>query len=331
MEYNIYIKLTNGCNLQCKHCYNEIMNNHNSMSDATLNKVIDWLHDFRNNHQNDIINISLHGGEPLLYDLDKILILLYKCQSLDFKWSLTTNLIYKLSDKHLQIFNLMKPYDDNSFILTSYDFGDLRFSNDIQHNIWLNNVKYLMDNNITIQPIICLSNYLINNVSPQNVIDFIDGLNIKHFNFERITETGRAIINKIKPLNNDVNKWLLNMYKLYEERNDLHIPLFEGVEQSFKGIFLGCRERKCMQKVITINPDGSLSSCPNMANKSYGNLDYINNDEKQKLIDFENNVDERCLLCEFYTKCNGDCCQLSWDKSGCGGLKSIYEYMQKKG
>lgn len=331
MEYNIYIKLTNGCNLQCKHCYNEIMNNHNSMSSDTLNNVISWLHNFRNNHQNDIINISLHGGEPLLYDLDKILFLINSCQSLNLKWCLTTNLIYKLSDKHMQIFNLMKPYDNNPFILTSYDFGDLRFNNPIQLNLWMNNVHYLMNNNITVQPIICLSNYLINNVSPEDVINFIDRFNFKYFNFERITDTGRAVINKIKPNNADLNKWLLNMFIIYQNRNDLFVPLFENVKHSFNGVFLGCRERNCMNKVITINPDGKLSACPNMADKSYGNLDEIDYCKKQCLIDFEKTINPKCLVCNYYDKCNGDCCQLNWDDTGCPGMYDIYDYINKNG
>ena len=71
-EFNIYIKLTNGCNLRCKHCFNEIMMNHNSMSDETLNKVINWLKEFRNINPESIINMSLHGGEPMLYNLSLI-------------------------------------------------------------------------------------------------------------------------------------------------------------------------------------------------------------------------------------------------------------------
>ena len=326
MNYNIYIKLTNGCNLQCKHCFNEIMGNHNSMSFETLDKIIYWLKCFRNEHSEDILNMSLHGGEPMLYNLDKISYLLDLTNNLNLKWCVTTNLIYDLTDKHLDIFNKMKPFDDNPMIMTSYDYGDLRFNNENNRQLWLKNVKKLLNNNINVQPIICLSKYLIENIEPEQIFNFLKSLNIKRFNFERITNTGRAMQNNIKPLNKDVDMWLLKAYKLYQ-KNDLICPLFQGVEQSLKRVFIGCRARECMKNVITINPDGSISSCPNMANDIYGNLDYIDNNKKQCLINFEKNINQKCLFCKYYHQCNGDCCQLTWDDSGCPGLFNLYEYL----
>lgn len=328
MDYNIYIKLTNGCNLKCKHCYNEIMNNHNSMSDDTLEKVITWLKEFKKANPNDKIDISLHGGEPLLYDLNKILLLLDKTKDLNLRWCITTNLIYNITDTHLKLFHKMKPFDNNSMIMTSYDFGDLRFSNDNERNLWINNVKLLHKENIEVQPIICLTDYVIKNINPQEIFDFFNNLNIKRFNIERITETGRATINKVKPSNKDQDLYLFELYKLYEKNTDIIIPLFEGVENSIKGIFLGCRARECMKRVITINPNGTIASCPNMANNIYGNLNQINVDLKNKLINFEKQIPASCLICKYFTYCNADCCQLKFDETGCPGMKSIYEYLK---
>lgn len=328
MEYNIYIKLTNSCNLQCKHCFNEIMGNHNSMSNNTLNKTIDWLQKFKQNHLNDVINMSLHGGEPMLYNLDKILYLLNSTKNLKLKWCITTNLIYNLTEKHFEIFNKMQPFDNKPMIMTSYDFGDLRFQQENLRNLWKSNVKLIISKNIDIQPIICISDYVVKNIKPIEIFNLLQSLNIKKFNFERITETGRASINNIKPLNKDMDKWLLNAYKIYEN-TDLICPLFESINQSIKGIFLGCRARKCMERVITINPDGTIAGCPNIANMTYGNLDGINECKKCELIKLEQTKRNECLICQYYKYCNGDCFQLNWDTSGCSGLKSIYEYILK--
>lgn len=325
MDYNIYIKLTNGCNLKCKHCYNEIMGNHNSMSKETLNNVIMWLKEFRQNHPTDIIDMSLHGGEPMLYNLKDILYLLDSTKDLNLRWCVTTNLVYRITNDHIKIFKQMIPYDI-PMVMTSYDFGDLRFM-DTQESIWKNNIKLLQINEIEVQPIICVTDYVVKNVSVKDFFNFLDENHIKRFNLERITETGRAIENKIKPTNLDQNKWLLDIYKEYEKRLDLICPLFESVENSLKGIFLGCRARKCMQRVITINPNGLISACPNMANKSYGSLKGIDENKHCELVNFEKQIDNRCLLCQYYQYCNGDCSQLKWDNIDCPGMRTIYEYL----
>lgn len=327
-EFNIYIKLTNGCNLRCKHCFNEIMMNHNSMSDETLNKVIVWLKEFRATNPESIMNMSLHGGEPMLYNLDKILHLIKSTEDLDLKWCITTNLIYEITDKHLQVFKKMVPYKE-PLVMTSYDFGDLRFTGK-QENLWKSNVKLLQDNGIKVQPIICVTKYVVDNISVSDFFDFLDTNNIKQFNLERITETGRAVQNKVKPANEAQNRWLLSIFKEYERRGNLMCPLFHGVIESLKGTYLGCRARKCMNTVITINPDGSLAGCPNTADNTYGDLTSVNDCRKCQLIEQERKKPLECLICSYYKYCNGDCFQLKFDSTGCSGMKPIYEYLTSK-
>lgn len=324
-EYTIYIKLTNNCNLQCKHCYNSIMKNNYTMSNDTLKNVNKYIIDFKNKHEKDIINIIFHGGEPLLYDIDSIIDFIKTLNNINnIKFGITTNLMYKLTDKHFELFNLIKPFG-NPFIQTSWDYK-IRFNSN-QKNIWENNIKQLIKNNIIIQPTICLTNILINNIKPIDLFKYFIDLNIKNLNFERITNTGRAVINNLRPKNKDMNLWLLDAYKLYKDLN-IKIPLFESIEYSFKKIYLGCRARKCMSTVITINPDGTIASCPNMANKTYGNLNETDIKKQEDLIKFEKNINEKCLLCEFYTFCNGDCCQLEFDSTGCPGLIEIYKHLK---
>lgn len=321
MIYEIYIKLTNGCQLKCEHCYNEIMMNHLHMTDDVLDKVIVWINEFQRNHPSDLINITFHGGEPMLYDIDKIDKVIDLLTG-NFTFGITTNLIYDLTDKHIRLFKRMKPYVNESLVSTSWDYK-IRFKGN-QQEIWESNVKKLLDNNIKVQPIICLTNTLIKEKTPKDIFDYI-GKFTDRFNFERITNTGRAIQNSLRPLNKDLDKWLFDAYKLYEVSN-YKIPLFDGIESSLHNSFIGCRERRCMEKVITINPDGSISTCPNMANKCIGNIYKIDDNKKKELILFEKNVDINCLMCKYYQYCNGDCCQLEWDESGCPGMKSILRY-----
>ena len=328
MDYNIYIKLTNGCNLQCKHCYNEIMKNHTSMSQETLETVILWIKNFRKDHPEDDINMSLHGGEPMLYDLDKIILLIDSLSNLNLKWCVTTNLMYEITDKHISIFKNMKPFDKNPMIMTSYDFGDTRFDSDDKIELWKKNVGILKAAGIDIQPIICLTKYVIKNIKPQQVYDFISQMGLHNFNFERITETGRASVFNVRPDNNDLNDWLFEAYKIYENL-ECYCPLFESITMSLKGIFLGCRARQCMEKVITINPDGTIGGCPNTADKVYTDIDGNENYQNKKcdLVCQERNPNEKCLVCPYYKWCKGDCFQLKWDETGCPGPQKIYEYL----
>lgn len=324
MDYNIYIKLTNGCNMKCSHCFNEIMGNHKMMSTSILIKSINWIKKFIQEHPSDKIIISLFGGEPMLYDLNKITHFIEALSNLNINWTITTNLMYELTPNHLQIFNQMSAIDVKPLIKTSFDYGDIRFKNESDKTLWIKNVQNLISNGFDVQPTICLTNYLIQNITPKEVFDFAQELGINKINFERITETGRAAENNVKPLNRETDLWICNAYDEYKKFN-IKCPLFESIIQSINHIYLGCRERKCMEKVITINPNGTISACPNMANKSYGNLDRIDNSKKQDLIDFEKQQDLECLICPYYTYCNGDCCQLKFDTSGCPGFKKLYE------
>lgn len=323
MEYNIYIKLTNGCNLKCQHCYNEIMMNKQMMKETTLEDVIHWLKEFRMTHKDDNIVITLHGGEPLLYDIDKTLFLINSTKDLNLSWGITTNLIYNITDKHIELFNML----ENKLVKTSWDYK-IRF-NEQQEQLWLNNIKYLISNGFVVQPIICLTNQLINALKPSYIYNKFIELGIKQLNFERITSTGRAETNNLRPNNKDLDVWLLDAFKEYEKQ-DLEIPLFRGVLESLKGNYLGCRMRKCMKTVITINPDGSISTCPNMANIKCGTLKETDEIKKQSLYDFENTRDMKCYFCKYFKQCNGDCCQLIWDDTGCPGMLSIFKYLENK-
>lgn len=321
----IYIKLTNACNLKCKHCYNEIMQNHSFMSDKVLNQTIQYIKTFKNTE----IDLHIHGGEPFLFDLDKIEYLISELKEYTFKWTVTTNLIYEITDKHLNIFKKMLPYDNNPLILTSWDYK-IRFK-DNQQSLWENNVKYLIEKGIQVQPIVCLTNLLIENLKPEDIFSYFKRFNIKRFNFERITNTGNALINNLRPTNEDLQNWLLSAYKIYEKQNDIEIPLFTGLEYSLKGIFLGCRNRQCTNNVITINPNGTIASCPNTADYTFNDI-FTNNlqvSKKDYITNKENSKDLRCLICEFYKYCNGDCFQLEFDNTNCPGLKKLYEYLLK--
>jgi radical SAM protein with 4Fe4S-binding SPASM domain len=338
MNYTIYLKLTNKCNLKCDHCFNEMMHNHDTMEDGIINRSVQWINDFAHNHAEDDINCQLFGGEPCLMAPEVLLDVVTRTSASNVYWSITTNLVYALNDKHIELFNLMQPYCGRSIsmIQTSWD-PVIRFKSNHQLTQWEDNVRTLTNNGIIVQPTICLTSALINEYTPEVIFEYLIEFGITQINFERLTHTGRAVnqtilVNKnmipLIPTNKQIDQWLFEAFKTSKlpEYQHLRFPIFEGVEQSIKGEMLGCRARKCMQTVYTINPDGSIGGCPNTACYAPNNINAIHWVDN-KLIKQEQLRNNNCLICNYYQYCNGDCFQLKHDHTGCPGMKSIYQYL----
>ena len=95
-EYTIYLKVTNACNLKCKHCYNACMNDCSFMANEVLDKAKTFIMRFAQNNKNSTINVQLHGGEPCLYDVKKLIAFVDDAKADNIKYSITTNLVYRL-------------------------------------------------------------------------------------------------------------------------------------------------------------------------------------------------------------------------------------------
>lgn len=147
-EYTIYLKVTNACNLKCKHCYNACMNDVNCMSDEILEKAKLFILEFAKKHSNDEVNVQFHGGEPCLYDINKLIDFVDDVNANNIKYSITTNLVYKLTSAHLMLFKKMLPYDDVPYIMTSWDPG-IRFPIG-KLGVWEDNVEEIIKNGIKV-------------------------------------------------------------------------------------------------------------------------------------------------------------------------------------
>lgn len=318
-ELTIYVKLTNGCQLKCDHCFNAGTNFSGDMDNQIVEDVISFIQD---KSKNNLINFVLHGGEPLLNGLNKAAYIIDNVQT--NKKYVTTNLMYDLTPSHIQFF---KRFD---LVSTSWDYK-IRFKTQNQERLWRKNLLTLIEEGINTSVIITLSKYVVDELEPESIFKMCGVLGVKHFNFERLTETGNAKKNNLKANNADIDKWLLKAYELYE-KSSFKIPLFEGVEESVKyGNLIGCRRRECQRSVITINTDGSICGCPNSYKYIYG--DISGNFDKDKFNDLQAKEalrSNRCYMCELYKYCNGDCCQLSWDDTGCPGMPSVFKYVLNK-
>lgn len=293
------------------------------MSDEVINKAITFIKEKCKEHS---VLLILHGGEPLFNGLQKIKYVINALSDVkNLKITITTNLIYNLTDEHIQVFKSFVNMDNKPLISTSWDYK-IRFT-DKQKDLWENNVKSLIANSFNVAPIICITSYILN-LSPKDLLLYFKKLGIIRLNFERLTLTGNAIQNNyLKPKNIDVDAWLYKAY-LESKKLNLNVSIFDNLEEAiYNHNLVGCKKRNCQEEVITINPDGKIAGCPNCSDKTYGTLEYKDEKLYKDLIAKEQLKENSCYICDYYKYCNGECYQLSWDETGCPGLKSIIKYI----
>ncbi len=341
----IYVKLTNSCNLSCKHCYNAVCHEQGQMSQKTLEKILLYIDDLK--EQGYDVNVALHGGEPMLYkDYDSLWDFVLSCNEANVPITMTTNLTYRITDEHIGLFSHFKQADGECLVLTSWDYK-IRFKDKEQEKLWEKSVKRILEYGIQVQPIVSLTKILIEEKTPKEIFDYMLKLGVPNLNFERITCTGRAAENEpeIVPTNVQVDTWLAEAYKIWKgsSKYNFYIPIFDSLEWAVEEqVFVGCRARQCARNVRTFNPDGSMATCPNIPLDTVGNINKIQTVQEvcgviegnKKYLDLCNKEeikDNRCYSCDYYSVCNGDCFQLSWDETGCPGLKETIKQVIKLG
>lgn len=332
----VYVKVTNRCNLQCAMCYNSICNMNENMDDNVLNASLSYIRELVEDNDVDVI---LHGGEPTLYDLNKLCNFVVHCITCGASVTMTTNLAYRITEEHMKLFRLLKDYNNSTLILqTSWDPVSIRFRDDRLETKWTSNVRYIQENipRVEVQPIICVTKQLIEEWEPLSLLAYMSGVPVRRLNFSRLSVTGRAQDNEkdIVPSNDEVDIWLEKLYHANRDNYTMDIPIFNELDMSVGyGCLVGCRARKCSEFVRTINPDGSIATCPNIPLDTIGsvldetkeNPDLIKDLQRRENIKFTT-----CYSCENYEVCNGDCSQLRWDESGCVGLKRVIKAIKEE-
>lgn len=332
----VYVKLTNRCNLTCEHCYNSVCTDQGQMSSNTLNKILHYIADLK--EQGYDVDVALHGGEPMIYrDMDALWEFVRACNEMKTPITMTTNLVYNLTNDILDLFECFDQCDGDKLLLTSWDYK-IRFEQVGKRDnlkTWEKNVRKVLERGIKVQPIVSLTKILLEEKTPEDIFSYMYELGVRNLNFERLTCNGRAKDNseKLMPTNAQVDDWLCEAYKLWKEKyTDVYVPILDALEWAAEGTYIGCRERRCVQNVRTFNPDGSMATCPNIPLDTVGNIEKMKTvyeidgviEGNKKFNDLRRREEikhDECYTCEYYNICNGDCFQLGWDDTGCPGLK----------
>lgn len=330
-QKTIYVKTTGTCNLNCDHCFTNGRTGDKTQFDTK--KTIAWIKEYMSKHPDDTgYHLEFHGGEPFLVPLEKLKEVADEfIDHPNVSMCANSNLTFRLTDGHV---DFIKHYF-SSYIGTSWDHW-IRWSHPKQVELWKKNLRTLSDHGVGIGLKVSVSTQLIK-MTPDWFIDQMEELPVTEISLERLTNDGSAVANpEIFPDNEEQDNWYLALYLRYMERKPkVRIRTMDILEKKLKYnlVKVDTNCRNCEQNLVTINPDGSLSGCPNAAPKlKHATLEqgadvFLGSDGRIGEIAKELTWGDTCLSCDVYDLCGGDCHRLPWQKGRCGGLKNTLRYL----
>lgn len=328
----IYVKTTGTCNLDCSHCFTSGKNGDKTQFDPE--KTAAWINDFMAQYDpgNTGYHLEIHGGEPFLVPLEKLEDFASRFGDMsNVSMCANSNLVFKLTDG---IIDFIKKYFD-SRIGTSWDHW-IRFGNDKQLALWKANLVKLKSHDISIHLKVSISKQMVA-MTPDWFLDQMESFGVTDVALERLTVGGNSVWNPdVFPDNNDQDNWYLAVLKRYKERKlSFAITTLDNLIMKIKYNVLkvdtNCRN--CEQNLVTINSNGSLGGCPNMASQhkhatiEEGAKVFLDSDGRVDEIARELTFPEGCLHCDVFDLCGGDCHRLPWQNGRCGGLKNTLRYL----
>jgi len=336
MNRMIYVKTTETCQLNCKHCFT------NGINGAKIyfnpHKTADWVKRLHSEAFNplDTMHFEFHGGEPFLAPVSHMRIFYEETKDLwpNASFGITSNLTFKLKDEHWDF--IKGPLGNR--MGTSWD-PKIRFENEKQEKLWEKNVRSLIDDGVTVKLFISVTKDTVN-IEPIELLKWVKDLGVQEMALERLTGNGNALLHpEIFPTNLEQDQWFLKMHEQIEEHDARHWfdnEFMETIYNKFETGFLkgGTFCRDCEEKLYTINADGTLSGCPNAApEEQFGHINddiksLINSPKRIKNIACERSRDPRCYECPVFMYCGGDCHQLAWQGDICGAPKSLMKLLK---
>ena len=329
-EILVYLKTTETCNLNCKHCFTSGTNGAKIYWDHE--KVSDWVNRlYKELPSSPHVHLEFHGGEPFLADVNTMQYLYDDCKDLwpSMSWGVTTNLTFKLTPEIIEF--IMGPLGKR--VATSWD-PDIRFASPKQYDLWRKNVQNLHNLGVDIKLFISVTKGTVA-MEPIELLEWVRDLGVKELALERLTGNGTALLHpEIFPTNEEQDMWFLKMHHQSKEagaRDWFENEFLETVYAKYENGFIrgGTFCRDCEEKLFTINADGTISGCPNSApEQQFGTIDQelstlLMSNKRLENIACERNMDPRCYDCPVFHRCGGDCHQLEWQGTVCGAPKSL--------
>lgn len=335
MNWMFYLKTTETCNLNCKHCFTNGSNGAKVFWKPDL--VIDWIKRFSTQVKSgDTLHCEFHGGEPFLVPVDEMIRVWYESKQYVpmASWGITSNLTFKMYPEHFEFIKNQL----NNRIGTSWD-PNIRFSSPKQYDLWRKNVETLVDMGVTVKLFISVTSATIN-IEPIELLEWVKDLGVQEMSLERLTHNGNAnLYPDIFPSNLEQDAWFLKMHHQIKEHDARHWfenEFMEDIYSKFETNFTrgGTFCRDCEEKLFTLNADGTIAGCPNSApEQHFGYItdsieDLLTNPVRLNNITCERSRNPNCYSCEVFDVCGGDCHQLAWQGDICGAPKSLMKHLK---
>lgn len=327
----IYVKTTGTCNLDCDHCFTSGKNGDKTQFDPDL--TARWVKEYISKYPADQeYHFEFHGGEPFLVPVEKLMQFADQFTHLEnVSMCANSNLTFKLKD---DVIDFIQDYF-YGHVGTSWDPW-IRWANEKQSDLWRKNIAHLSSLGCKIHLKVSVSAQMVAS-SPDWFIDQIEQMGVYDVSLERLTMGGNSVDNPlIFPRNEEQDNWYLALYLRYKERKpNFQLRTMDLLEQKLKMgmVKVDTNCRNCEQHLVTINSNGTLGGCPNMASEHrHATLEdpvdvFLESDGRVNEIVKELNFSETCVRCDVFDLCGGDCHRLPWQEGRCGGLKNTLRYL----
>lgn len=309
----IHWKITNKCNLKCKHCYLGNLDDFELKYDKVM-EITDII------IKSNVMEVTLSGGECLIYNgIENVILKLIKN---DIKVNIFTNaLLLKETlgkiDKHIEDKSKLLFYISVDGLKENHE--KIRGNNTFDKTI--NNIRLAINSGYTV-----ITNTVVNKINYEDIIEMVfllKTIGVKDVQLSNLIVQGRAT----NDLGIDLKMQMDLKYKLskmYEENPNFGYIYYSEVpdKNNIKKVYLLSSEKskyigndnwKCTAGIAraTIDSNGNVYCCPFIVESYLGNLN------TQKLDTIWNNVNRYNFL-KMLSEANSDrvCLAMKKGKKG---------------
>lgn len=291
-DHMVYIRLFEGCNLHCEHCFIPSNPKKIELSYYHDNKLIEDLEKFGGIKEGQKLYLQWHGGEPTMLGykyLSEAIEEINKNSKYNYMHGIQTNLMNFHKDTENWV-NLYKKYFD-SHLGISWDFGIRHIksqslskneTNEKFENQFWENVKLANNHQLDLYMVITATKLFFEHFkNPFSFFDMMVEKGITKLNFERITKTGfaRESWEKLGLSNKEYSEYMSKFFKaylLFKKNNpeiNLNISPFDGLLRSVIKLELKNQENniELKNKIHDINKEhANVWDILSYKNQGYG-------------------------------------------------------------
>lgn len=308
MNYTIY--LTDGCNLNCKYCYEKNMHKNNEIPFEYIKGIVDD----EINSKSQFSILTFYGGEPLLkkkliYETDKYINA--QKHSTKFLYNMTTNGTL-IDDEFVSFF------DDNKFISLSLSIDGTEKSHNENRKtlgtkdtfeVVKENAKKLISKSdiVVAVPVVSKSNAC---RIYENLIELLD-IGFKRINFQ-FDFTANWEDEDLEIIKREFSKVAEKYIEAMREEKEFHLLQIDEKIRSYIDDSMDCND-DCSVGVrgANLGTDGNIYPCMQfMYDERYKIGDYKTGIDKKRQIKVHNELKremDECKECDLKKRCNHTC------------------------